>query len=148
MNRIFLLLIILLSFTTETFAYAIKVYDEYGNRVGTYRKEGDKYQLYDFNDKKVETPDGLTHGNPKTKVMSENYQILYDENMIPIGRWEPVIYGSNGRYYPLGGIFYPVPYNDYSGNYIVKPDSNIYSQNQKPNSTNIIDTRFPKFHKF
>ena len=38
----------------ETFAYSVKVYDQWGNRVGTYKKEGDNYVLYDFNDKKVE----------------------------------------------------------------------------------------------
>ena len=100
MRKIFILSAIILLTVTETFAYAIKVYDEYGNRVGTYRKEGDHYQLYDFNDKKVEQPDTIIKDAPDSKTLTEYSQTFYDENMTPIGSWHSGYYGSNGRYYP------------------------------------------------
>jgi hypothetical protein len=59
MFKIFLLLLSIIIFSSQVFAYSIKVYDEYGNRVGTYRKEGDNFVLYDFHDKKVEDPSTL-----------------------------------------------------------------------------------------
>ena len=43
MRKILALFLALIICISETFAYALKVYDEYGKRVGTYRKEGDSY---------------------------------------------------------------------------------------------------------
>ncbi len=149
MNKFLVLFFILLLSITETFAYAIKVYDEYGNRVGTYRKEGDKFQLYDFNDKRVENPDGLIKNAPNQKVLTEYSRTFYDENMLPIGTWRSGFYGNNGRYYPRDGIFYPSAFYHTRTPYIVRPNAKDSFHYQNPNSSiNIIDTRFPKFHKF
>jgi hypothetical protein len=56
MRKILFVIFIFLFFVSESFAYSIKVYDQMGNRVGTYRKEGDNFVLYDFHDKKVDAP--------------------------------------------------------------------------------------------
>ena len=46
-----------MSFITasQVFAYAIKIYDQWGNRIGTYKKEGENYVLYDFYDNKIDS---------------------------------------------------------------------------------------------
>ena len=149
MRKYFLLLIVLLITMSETFAMALKVYDEYGNRVGTYRKEGDSYQLYDFNDKKVDSPEALIKNAPDQKTLTEYTQTFYDENMIPIGTYRSGFYGNNGRYYPRHGEFYPSAFYRTRTPYIVRPraQSNFGYADYR-NGVNYVDTRFPKFHKF
>ena len=71
MRKIFLFLMIILITASQTFAYSIKVYDEYGNRVGTYKKEGENYQLYDFYDKKVDSPEIIIKDAPDKKTLTE-----------------------------------------------------------------------------
>ncbi len=149
MRKIFVLAVIVLLLTSETFAAAIKLYDEYGNRVGTYRKEGDFYQLYDFNDNKVENPDALIKDAPSQKTLTEYSRTFYDENMMPIGTWRSGFYGNNGRFYPRGGIFYPTSWTRTRTPYIVRPrTNNFYQYADYQNNVNYVDTRFPKFHRF
>ncbi len=152
MRKIFIILAIILLTVPETFAYAIKVYDEYGNRVGTYRRVGDKYELYDFNDNLVKQPDTLIQNAPDKKTLKEYSQTFYDENMIPIGTWRSGYYGSNGRYYPRGGVFYPAGWRRTASPYIVRPHAHssegIYKYADYKDSVNYVDTRYPKFHKF
>ena len=124
MRKIFVLLMMLLFFVSETFAYALKVYDEYGNRVGTYRKEGDTYQLYDFYDKKVDNPDNLIKNAPNQKTLTEYSQTFYDENMMPIGTWRSGYYGNNGRYYPRYGEYMPAAWGRMGNPYIIRPHAN------------------------
>ncbi len=152
MRRILILSAILFLTVTETFAYAIKVYDEYGNRVGTYKKEGDSYQLYDFNDRKIENPDNIIQNAPDKKTLTEYSQTFYDENMMPIGTWHSGFYGNNGRYYPRHTEFYPAPFYKTRTPYIVRPHANtgegIYKYADYKDNVNSVDTRYPKFHKF
>ena len=157
MRRLLILLLILLITVSESFAYAIKVYDEYGNRVGTYRKEGDGYQFYDFNDNKVDSPDMLIENAPDKKTLTEYSQTFYDENMIPIGTWRSGFYGNNGRYYPRYGEYYPVSWYKRQSPYIVRPRVNginqrcrndFYGHNHHHDNTIYVDTRYPKFHEF
>ena len=152
MRKIFILSAILLFTISETFAYAVKVYDEYGNRVGTYRKEGDRYQLYDFNDNKVEQPDMLIKDAPDSKTLTEYSQTFYDENMVPIGTWHSGFYGNNGRYYPRHSEFVPAGFYKTRTPYIVRPHANtgdgIYKYADYQDNVNYVDTRYPKFHKF
>ena len=151
MRKIFILSAILLLTVTETFAYAIKVYDEYGNRVGTYRKEGDKYQLYDFYDNKIDNPDSLIKDAPNQKTLTEYTRTFYDENMMPIGTWHSGLYSSNGRYYPTNTEFYPAPFYKTRTPYIVRPHANTQSGLHKHSDfkdPNYVDTRYPQFHKF
>ncbi|MBR1776331.1 hypothetical protein IJ750_04585 [bacterium] len=121
MKKTLLLFLISIFSSASVFAYAVKVYDEMGNRVGTYRKEGDKFVLYDFNDKKVENPETLIQNAPSQKTLTQYSQYLYDENMNPIGSFTTGFYGSNGRYYPRG-FYYPKSWNPHShGEFIVRP---------------------------
>ena len=83
-HKIIIIMFVLFFFISETFAYSIKVYDVYGNRVGTYRKEGDNYVLYDFYDKKVEDPSTLIKNAPSQKTLTQYTQTFYDESMSPI----------------------------------------------------------------
>lgn len=150
----FLILFAVILFTvSETFAYAVKVYDEYGNRVGTYRKEGDSYQLYDFNDKKVEQPDMIIQDAPDNRTLTQYSQTFYDTNMMPVGTWRSGIYGNNGRYYPRNSMFYPSSaFYQTRTPYIVRPhshrDNRFYNYGNYRYNTNYVDTRYPKFHKF
>ena len=152
MRKIFILFAIILFTVTETFAYAIKVYDEYGNRVGTYKKEGDGYQLYDFNDNKVDQPEMLIENAPDKRTLTEYSQTFYDENMMPMGTWRSGFYGNNGRYYPRRSVFYPSNFNGPRAPYIVRPHAHtnrgIYQYADYQNSVNHVDTRYPRFHKF
>ena len=53
----FVLIVFIFIFTvSQTFAYAIKVYDENGNKIGTYKKENNCYQFYDLKGKKAQKP--------------------------------------------------------------------------------------------
>jgi len=157
MRKILILFVILLFAVSEVFAYSIKVYDEYGNRVGTYRKEGDNYQFYDFNDRKVDSPAEIIENAPDKKTLTEYTQTFYDENMMPIGTWRSGFYGNDGRYYPRYGEYYPSGWYKRRTPYIVRPRANGINhppqdgyfryENYKDN-VNYVDTRYPKFHKF
>jgi len=105
MRKIFLIILTILICVPETYAYSIKVYDEYGNRVGTYKKEGEAYTLYDFHDKKVEDPSTLIKNVPTQRTLNEYTQTFYDENMLPVFSYSTGFYDTYGRYYPRG--FYP-----------------------------------------
>lgn len=152
MHKILILFAIILFAASEIYAYSIKVYDEYGNRVGTYRKEGDVYQLYDFNDNKVDNPEKLIKNAPDSTTLKEYSQIFYDENMVPIGTWKSGLYSSTGRYYPRHTEFYPAPFYRTRTPYIVRPHANtgegIYKYADYKDNVNYVDTRYPKFHKF
>ena len=87
MHKLLVVFVIFLLVVSETFAYSVKVYDEYGNRVGTYKKEGDNYQFYDFNDNKVDRPEAVIKDAPSQKTLREYSRTLYDENMNPIGTY-------------------------------------------------------------
>ena len=152
MRKVLILSAIILLTMSEIYAFAVKVYDEYGNRVGTYRKEGGSYQLYDFHDRKIENPANLIKNAPDSKTLTEYSQTFYDENMIPIGTWHSGFYGSNGRYYPRYSEFVPAGFRRTQTPYIVRPhgytQEGIYKYADYKDNVNSVDTRFPKFHKF
>ena len=153
MRKILTLFFIIFLSVSQAYSYALKVYDEYGNRVGTYRKEGDNYQFYDFNDNKVDNPETLIKDAPTQKTLTEYSRTFYDENMIPIGTWRSGFYGNNGRYYPRYGEFYPSGWTRTRTPYIVRPNArtngiNQYKYADYKDNVNYVDTRFPKFHKF
>ncbi len=153
MHKAIIVFAVILFTISETFAYGVKVYDEFGNRVGTYRKEGDNYQLYDFYDRKVENPGTLIQNAPDKRTLTEYSQTFYDSNMTPIGTWRSGFYGNNGRYYPRNGVFYPSPgVYQMRTPYIVRPharsDNRLYNYENYRYRTNYVDTRYPKFHKF
>ena len=124
MKKLLIVLLFLSITINASYAYAIKVYDNYGNRVGTYRKEGDNFVLYDFNDNKIENPEEYIKNAPTQKTLTEYTRYFYDENMNPIGSYSTGFFGNNGRYYPRGHIqprcFYPTT----RSNYIVRPRAN------------------------
>ena len=151
MHRIVLLLLIFVFSVVQAYAYAIKVYDEYGNRVGTYKKEGENYQLYDFNDKKVDNPEKLIKNVPSQKTLTEYSRTFYDENMIPIGSWHSGYFSNDGRYYPRYGEYYPAAFYKTRIPYIVRPNANsnnFFKYADYKDNINYVDTRYPKFHKF
>lgn len=139
MRKILLLIFIFMFFLTEAGAYSIKVYDQMGNRVGTYKKDGDNYVLYDFYDKKVDDPSTLIKNAPNQKTLKEYSQTFYDENMIPIFTYSTGLYGNDGMYYPRG--FYPPRcwYNTSTPS-IVRPANKSIIKSEK--ATNIIKTGF------
>ena len=147
MKKILLLMLIFAICISETLAYSIKVYDEYGNRVGTYRKEGENYAFYDFNDKKVEQPETIIKEAPSQKTLTEYSRTYYDSNMMPAGTYRSGLYGNNGRYYPRG-VFNPYPWYPHRNPYMVCPRANNYNINNSDKVYDVVDTRFPKFHKF
>lgn len=110
MKNVFLMFCIMFFTVSEVFAYAVKVYDNCGNRIGTYRKHGDTFELYDFYDRKVENPEDLIKNAPSQKVLKEQVQFFYDANMNPIGSFSTGIWG-NGLYIPRFNYhgFYPPP---------------------------------------
>ena len=122
MRKILLILFILFLSIGETFAYAVKVYDQFGNRVGTYRKEGDNFVFYDFYDKKVDSPEKLIQNPPSQRTLTEFTQTLYDENMMPIGTFTSGLYGSDGIYYPRGW-YHMRGWRHHRHNYIVRPSA-------------------------
>ena len=146
MRNILIVLLIILMTTSATLAYAIKVYDEYGNRVGTYKKEGENYQLYDFYDKKVDNPDDLIQNAPDRDTLKEYSRTFYDENMIPIGSLRSGLYSKGGSFYPRG-TFYPTGEKYYfrPTPYIVRPSANHGLKLEKPANIRYTDTRFPSF---
>ena len=150
MRKLLILSAIMLFTVTQSFAYSIKVYDEYGNRVGTYKKEGENYQLYDFNDNKVDYPEMIIKDAPSQKTLTEYTRTFYDENMMPIGTWRSGFYGNNGRYYPRNGELVPAGFYKTRTPYIVRPSAKSYGYKYADykNNVNYVDTRYPKFHKF
>lgn len=149
MRKLFILLTLFFFSFTNVLAYSIKVYDEYGNRVGTYRKEGDKYQFYDFNDNKVDRPEAIIKDAPTDRTLTEYSQTFYDENMMPIGTWRSGYFGNDGRYYPRGYL-YPSAFYKTNSPKIVRPRAHSCF-NQMPNNgakggTYFVDTRYPRFH--
>ena len=121
-KNLFLILLIFIFSITSAFSYAIKVYDQYGNRVGTYRKEGDKFVLYDFNDKKVENAQELIKNAPSQKYLTDLTQYFYDENMNPIGSYTTGLWGNYGRFYPRGR-FIPKYFYNHNEPYIIRPSA-------------------------
>ena len=150
MRKIFIIFVLFLFSINSIFAYSIKVYDEYGNRVGTYRKEGDKYQFYDFNENKVDHPEAVIKNVPTDKTLTEYSQTFYDENMMPIGTWRSGYFGNDGRYYPRG-VYYPTCFYKTNTPQIVRPRAGTSGYGSHPprhGGTYYVDTRFPRFHKF
>jgi len=145
MHKILIIFAIFVFSVTQAYAYSIKVYDEYGNRVGTYRKEGDNYQFYDFNDKKVDSPEMVIKDAPDKKTLTEYSRTFYDSNMNPIGTWRSGYFGNNGRFYPRGGIYYPSAFYGTTTPYIVRPSVKRVRGEIKDT---FVDTRFARFHKF
>ena len=147
MYKYLVFIAILILTITEANAYAIKVYDEYGNRVGTYRKEGDNYQLYDFYENKVETPESLIKDAPEQKTLTEYSRTFYDANMMPIGTWRSGFYGNDGRYYPRG-VFYPSTFSRTRTPYIVRPSArNGFNKPPCRPRTYFVDTRYPRISR-
>ena len=137
MRKILSAIFIFLFFVSESFAYSIKVYDQMGNRVGTYRKEGDNFVLYDFHDKKVDDPSTLIKNAPDQKTLREYSQTFYDENMMPIFTYSTGWYGNDGIYYPRG--FYPPRcWYKTSTPSIVRPANRSIIKSEK--ATNVIKT--------
>lgn len=122
MKKLLITTAILLFTISETFAYAVKVYDEIGNRLGTYRKEGDNFVLYDFYDKKVENPEDLIKNAPTKQTLTNMSQYFYDENLTPIGSFSTGLWNNYGRNYRRGYGYMPYGYyNNRNHNYIVRP---------------------------
>ena len=120
MKKWFLLIMIVIMTCSQVFAYAVKVYDQWGNRIGTYRKEGENFVLYDFYDKRIENPEDLILNAPSQKTLKEYSQYLYDENMNPIGMYSTEPWHNNFRYYPRGR-YAPRNFHHPSPPYIVRP---------------------------
>ena len=124
MKKFFILLLFMLITIPQSFAYAIKVYDQWGNRIGTYRKEGENFVLYDFYDKKIENPQELIKNPPTQKTLSNYTQYFYDENMLPIGSYTTGLWSNSGRYYPRGRFLPRCFYQNYNRG-IVRPGAKV-----------------------
>ena len=115
MKKVLLILLATFISSTSVFAYAIKVYDEMGNRIGTYRKEGENFVLYDFNDEKVEDPTTIMKAVPSKRTLTNCTQYFYDENMQPITVY-PYGYYTGNRKFLNSGYRYPRSWYPYSNN--------------------------------
>lgn len=62
MKKTIVIFAVFLFSATQTFAYMEKVYDEYGNRVGSARRIGDSYEWYDKDNKRVNSYKDLANG--------------------------------------------------------------------------------------
>ena len=140
MRKILALFVLLIVLCSNVYAYSIKVYDENGSRIGTYRKEGDNYVLYDFNDKKIENPSTLIQNAPSQNNLKEYSQYLYNENMYPIGTYRDGYFGPNRIHYGYG----------YNGGIYRRHLNGIRRNraNSEPRSTVYEDSRFTQFHDF
>ena len=126
----FLAIVFISAITTQcVLAFGIKVYDEMGNRIGTYKKEGDNYVLYDFNDKKIDNPEDLMKDPPSQNALKEYNQLFYDENMIPIGGYYTGLWMNSGRHCP-GRRFVPRCFYRTGSPYVVRPKagSTVYEE--------------------
>ena len=121
MKKIILSLCILFFGVSQVFAYSIKLYDQWGNRIGTYKKEGENYILYDFYDKKIENPEDLIKNAPSQRTLKEYTQYFYDANFVPIGSFSTGLWSNSGRYYPRGGRYLPRCFYQSPSPYIVRP---------------------------
>lgn len=100
MKRFCTILLFLLITTSSAMAYSIKVYDQWGNRIGTYRKEGENFVLYDFYEKKIENPQDLILHAPSQKSLKLYSEYFYDGYMNPIGEYAYGLWPQAGMYYP------------------------------------------------
>jgi len=62
MKKLLSIIFLLLVTTTQSFAAIEKVYNEKGERIGSVRKNGDTYEWFDMNDRKVESYKDLSNG--------------------------------------------------------------------------------------
>lgn len=62
MKKAIVTLSLLILTAGQSFAYVEKVYDEYGERVGSARKVGDSYEWYDMDNKRVKSYKDLANG--------------------------------------------------------------------------------------
>lgn len=94
MQKLLLLLLIFAMSTSMTFAYSIKLYNDNGYMIGTARKNGEDYEIYDLNDKRVTDYDAFYNspGDPDRKQMPESKYF----GVIPGYDWVRVTTGSNG----------------------------------------------------
>lgn len=121
LKKILTIILLLIISTPYSLGYAVKIYDEFGNRIGTYRKEGDNFVLYDFYDKKVEIPEDLIENAPNKQTLKEMSQYFYDENLNPIGSFNTGLWNNYGRNYRRGYGYTPYNYYNNHNNYIVRP---------------------------
>ena len=127
----FLVLMLISIFTiAQTYAYAIKVYDEYGNRIGTYRKSNEKYEFYDFHENKVENPEDVIQNPPSQKTLIEIYQgRIYNPDMMPLDTYSNRLYDIWDKNSPKRYSF-PPSVNMPREPYIVCPRTkNLYPYN-------------------
>ena len=146
MRNFLLILLVSLITSSQVFAYAVKVYDQWGNRVGTYRKEGDRFVLYDFYENKIENPEELIQNAPSQKTLKDYSQYFFDENMNPIGTYSTGLWHNTTRYYNRGR-FIPRCFYSFGSPSIVRPSANTTNILNSPNtpppgSINIIRTGF------
>ena len=120
MRNLVLLIIIMLITGGEVFSFAIKVYDEYGNRVGTYRRVGDSYEFYDFYDRKVEKAEDIIKNAPSQNTLKEVGTRIYNPDMMPLDSYSSNLYGTYWRNYPRRFIR-PQYVNSPRAPYIVRP---------------------------
>ena len=87
MKKILFSILLLVIFANSAFAYAIKIYDEYGSRIGTAKKVGENYELYDMDGKKFENYEKLHSSIPfdNKTTLQERIIYFYDQDLRPIG---------------------------------------------------------------
>ena len=132
MQKSLILVILLFSLAIESFAYVIKVYDQNGDKIGTYRRIGNKQEFYDNNNQKAD----LTESE-----LNDIYDGIGDNNV-------------NGN---IMHFHHHMKKHSKSTSEQSNKTINTYEdtrfptfQNEKQNNRNnlFIDTRFPEFHKF
>jgi len=81
MKKIILFILSFIFSTLIILSDEIKVYDELGNRVGTYKKINDKYEFYDFYERKIEDPSSVIKNAPDQNTLknySQEYKVTKD----------------------------------------------------------------------
>ena len=135
MKKIFIIFLLFFLTVCESYAYTVKLYDQYGNHIGSAKKNGEQYEIYNLNNDKVESYDDLFDKTATKQIITEYSRVIYDQNLRPVGTFTEGIYGNVApidtfgifRYYthPVYGIpkTYPQPL-------IILPESKF-----RPNGT-------------
>lgn len=94
MKKLLLLLLMFVVSTSMAFSYSIKLYNDNGYMIGTAKKNGEDYEIYDLNDNRVKDYDAFYNspGDANRKQLSESK--YFDK--IPGYDWVRVTKGSNG----------------------------------------------------
>ena len=150
MKRFIAIILLLFLVSGDAFAYAIKLYNKKGNMIGTARKIGEDYEIYDLDDHLVKDFDAFyaSEGDPERRTLKETSIFQYIPGLEWAGpnNWDRTkrIKNEKGeyvtvlRYNPFLVRHLKVKIYDKTGKFIGyaitdgTTDFKLYDKNEKP----------------